>query len=172
MNWLRSRLGVSVAALVVLAGGAIAYAGGGIDPNGRPAGTHSGAVERYSLWHDGEGWHLRTMTAEHEHHFRGHIDAHKGVIVHEHGKKLDGHGAQADRWKVGPEKHRLTFDFSTKGGEDGIDWRVEGNDPTLEFTLEIGEKDPKFVPDRIFIGKDGAHPESCPFSLPAHPGKK
>jgi hypothetical protein len=169
MSWLKSRLALSVAAVAVACG--LAYAAENINPTGRPAGTHKGAVERYSLWHDGEGWHLRTMTAEHEHHFRGHIDAHKGIIVHEHGKNLEGHGAQADHWVLGPEKHRLTFDFSTKGGEDGIDWRVEGEDPELEFNLEIGEKDPKFIPDRIFIGKEGAHPSSGPFSLPAHPGE-
>ena len=170
MNWLKSRLGLSLGALVIACG--LAYAVEKIDPNGRPPGTHAGATARYALWHDGEGWHLRTMTAEQEHQFRGYIVAHKGIIVQAHATTLEGSGAKADRWKLGPEKHRLTFDFSTKGGEDGIDWRVEGNDPELEFFLEIGEKGPKFIADRIFIGASGAHPSSGPFSLPAHPGKK
>jgi hypothetical protein len=171
MNWLKSRLGLSLTALTLLACGAIAYAQGAIDPKGKPEGAHAGSVERYSLWHDGTGWHLMTSTAGHEHHFRGWIKAEGGKFVGMHGEELEKRGPQADHWKLGPKKHEVTFDFSTKGGEDELMWRVEGNAPELEFNLEIGEKDPKFVPDRVFIGASGAHPASGPFKLPAHPGK-
>ena len=62
----------------------------------------------------------------------------------------------------------INFDFSTKGGIDGVDFRVKGKEPMLSFTLTIGEKDPKFEPGRIFIGKSGAHPSENPFEIPAH----
>jgi hypothetical protein len=49
-----------------------------------------------------------------------------------------------------------------------MDFRVKGREPMLSFTLTIGEKEPKFEPGRIFIGKMGSHPQSNPFELPAH----
>jgi hypothetical protein len=75
---------------------------------------------------------------------------------------------QRDLFILGPERHMMTFDFSTKGSVDGADFRVKGATPMLSFTLMIGEKEPKFEPARIFIGKGAAHPENNPFELPAH----
>ena len=169
MSWLKNRLGLSLATLAIVASGAFAYAQSTIDPTGRPENTHAGAAEHYAVWHDHDGWHIRTMTKEHEHHFKGKVECKGGEMEAVHGKGLEGKGAQADHWKVGPHLHELVFDFSTKGGEDGIDFKVDGKDATLSFDLEIGEKEPKAELDRIFIGKAGAHPTENPFTFPAHP---
>jgi hypothetical protein len=164
MTSLTKKLSLGLAAIALTIGGAV-YAQGTIDPQGRPDHTKAGAPEHYALWHSKDGWHLRTMTKEHEHHFKGHIEVKGGEIEEVKPVKLEHN----DHWKA--EGTKITFDFSTKGGEDGIDWKVKGGKETmLEFSLHIGEKDPTFVADRIHIGKENAHPASDPFELPAHPG--
>lgn len=139
-----------------------------IDPHGKPMNTEAGRVEHYAVWQDGEGWHIRTMTKEYEHHFRGVIAVSGGEFVDLRGYKLEHKGPQRDFFMEGPEHHVINFDFSTKGSIDGIDFRVKGKEPMLSFTLMIGEKEPKFEPGRIFIGKAGAHPSENPFKIPAH----
>jgi hypothetical protein len=165
MSTIAMRIGSAVL-LLCLAGAAFADAQ--INPRGRPIGTQGGAVERYSLWQDENGWHIRTMTREYEHHFRGVIEVRGGEFVRVRGYKLEHRGPQRDLFIEGPEHHLINFDFSTKGSIDGLDFRVKGREPMLSFTLTIGERDPKFEPGRIFIGKMGAHPSSNPFEIPAH----
>jgi hypothetical protein len=160
-----SRLGLAVVALFITGA---ASADAQIDPRGKPMGTHEGAVERYAVWQDEGGWHIRTTTKEYEHHFRGVIEVRVGEFVQLRGYKLEHRGPQRDLFIEGPEHHVINFDFSTKGSIDGLDFRVKGREPMLSFTLTIGERDPKFEPGRIFIGKMGAHPSSNPFEIPAH----
>ena len=159
------RLGIAV--LMMYIAGA-ASADGQIDPRGKPMGTQAGAVERYAVWQDEGGWHVRTTTKEYEHHFRGVIEVKGGEFVQVRGYKLEHKGPQRDLFIEGPEHHVINFDFSTKGSIDGLDFRVKGKEPMLSFTLTIGEKEPKFEPGRIFIGKSGAHPSTNPFEIPAH----
>jgi hypothetical protein len=165
MFTLARRLGAAV--LVVYIAGA-AYAGDPINPHGKPMNTGAGKVEHYALWQDEGGWHVRTSTKEYEHHFRGVIEVRGGEFVQVRGYKLEHKGPQRDLFIEGPEHHVINFDFSTKGSIDGLDFRVKGREPMLSFTLTIGEKEPKFEPGRIFIGKMGAHPSSNPFEIPAH----
>ena len=139
-----------------------------INPHGKPIDTKTGAIEHYALWQDHAGWHIRTMTKKFEHHFRGVISVRGGEFVEVKGFKLEQRGPQRDFFIEGPEHHVIKFDFSTKGGIDGVDFRVKGKEPMLSFTLEIGQKEPKFEPGRIFIGQHGDHPSTSPFELPAH----
>ena len=139
-----------------------------LDPQGKPMNTSIGKTEHYEVWHDNNGWHIRTFTAKFDHHFRGSIGVKSGEFVDVKGYKLEHKGPQADLFIVGPEHHVITFDFSTKGSVDGLDFRVKGDKPMLQYTLELGEKDPKFVPERILIGKGAAHPTANPFEVPAH----
>jgi len=144
------------------------YAGDPIDPHGKPANAEAGKVEHYDIWQDQEGWHLRTTTKEYDHHFRGVITASGGEFVEVKGFRLEHKGPEKDYFKVGPEHHEIKFDFSTKGSIDGVDFREKGKQPMLSFSLLIGEKEPKFEPARIFIGKNGAHPGEDPFQIPAY----
>ena len=92
----------------------------------------------------------------------------EGEFANVKGYKLEHKGPQKDFFILGPERRAITFDFSTKGSIDGVDFRVKGKEPMLSFTMLIGEKEPKFDSGRIFIGKAGAHPGANPFELPAH----
>jgi hypothetical protein len=156
------RLALGALALLLAIAG-IARAGGPIDPEGKPADMPS---EHYALWHDGAGWHLRTTTKTKEQHFRGEI-------------LVTGPGAfgalrteNPQRFVEGVGRRRIAFDFAAaKGMTDGLDFTVTGENAVLKFTLEIGEKDPKFEPELIFIGKEGAHPAKRSFEIAAH-GRK
>jgi hypothetical protein len=139
-----------------------------IDPQGKPMSTGVGRTEHYEVWHDQGGWHVRTYTKEFDHHFRGTITVTGGEFEAAKGYKLEHRGPQKDLFMEGPEHRMIKFDFSTKGSVDGCDFRVKGRSPMLSFMLMIGEKEPKFEPARIFIGKGNAHPGSNPFELPAH----
>lgn len=165
MNTIAKRFGLFNFALYVAC---TVFANAQINPHGKPMDTKAGATERYSLWQDQGGWHLRTMTKKFEHHFRGVISVKGGEFVELRGFKLERKGPQRDLFIEGPEHHIINFDFSTKGSIDGIDFRVKGKEPMLTFTLEIGEKEPKFEPGRIFIGKNGDHPSTNPFEILAH----
>ena len=98
--------------------------GAGLDPQGRPKGFHAGDSVRYAIWHDDRGWHVRTTTAKREHVFKGHIRVEDGVFERIYSHDLEKEGRLRDWWKVGPERHRVTFDFKTDRGVDGIDFRV------------------------------------------------
>jgi hypothetical protein len=165
MRTIARRLGL-VSLLLYIAAAALAY--DPIDPHGKPANAEAGKVEHYDVWRDEGGWHIRTTTKEFEHHFRGVVSVKGGEFAAVKGYKLEHKGPQKDVFIEGPEHHVINFDFSTKGGIDGVDFRVKGKEPMLSFTLTIGEKDPKFEPGRIFIGKSGAHPSENSFEIPAH----
>jgi hypothetical protein len=165
MNTIDRRLGLLVLMLYIAC---TVFANAQINPHGKPMDTKAGAIEHYALWQDHGGWHLRTMTKKFEHHFRGVISVRDGEFVEVKGFKLERKGSQRDFFVEGPEHHVIKFDFSTKGGIDGVDFRVKGKEPMLSFTLAIGEKEPKFESGRIFIGKNGDHPTTSPFELPAH----
>ena len=54
--------------------------GAALDPRGKPMGFHTGDTVRYAIWHNENGWHLRTTTAKREHVFRGHIRVEGGIL--------------------------------------------------------------------------------------------
>jgi len=165
MKTLARRFGfVAVVMYIAIA----AFAQGPINPHGKPANTAAGKVEHYALWKDDDGWHIRTTTKEYDHHFRGVIEVKGGEFEKLKPYRLEHKGPVKDLFIEGPEHHVINFDFSTKGSIDGLDFHVKGNEPMLSFTLMLGEKEPKFDPARIFIGKNGAHPSASPFQLPAH----
>ena len=147
---------------------AVATAAPPLDAKGKPEKTSIGKTEHYEVWRDQGGWHVRTHTAKFDHHFRGVVSVSGGELMEIKPYKLEHKGPEADLFVVGPEHREITFDFSTKGSVDGIDFRVKGEAPQLHFTLMLGEKDPAFVPDRILIGKAAVHPTENPFEIPAH----
>jgi hypothetical protein len=137
--------------------------GGAIDPDGEPPDAPG---EHYALWREGRTWHLRAIAKEKEQHFRGQIvlvgPGTLGAVTIEN----------PARFVEGPQKKGVRFDFAAeKGASDGLDFAVTDEKAALSFTLEIGEKDPKFEPEKILVGKRGAHPEKSPFALPAHAGE-
>jgi len=139
-----------------------------IDSEGKPADTLPGAPVRYTVWHDSEGWHLRAAAAALIHHFRGAIVVGGGSFTNVKPYRPQVPGLQKDLFIVSPDNRTMKFDFTAKAGVEGVDFRVAGQNPMLEFSLAVGENEPVYDPSRVFIGEAGAHPREIPFTLPAH----
>src|SRR5688572_16672325 len=52
-----------------------------VNPVGEPKGLSRGDAVRYFLWHDAEGWHLRTDSNGKPHRFQGRIDVVAGKVT-------------------------------------------------------------------------------------------
>jgi len=146
-----------------------AQAGGGVgplDPIGEPKGFRKGESVRYAIWHNKTGWHVRSTTELKEHRFKGHIRVEGGVFERIHSHDLEKEGRLADWWRLGPERHEVTFEFKTDRGLDGIDFRVSKSARRIHFNLHI---DGRPEPGRVFVGRFDQHPVGNPFDLPAHP---
>jgi len=137
-----------------------------LDAVGEPKNFHKGETVRYALWHDEHGWHLRSTTFKKKHSFKGTIEVEGGTLERVHSFLLEKEGRLADHWKLGPQHHRVTFDFETEGGIDGINFHVSKEAKALRINLHI---DGKHESERIYIGHGGQHPRNDPFMLPAHP---
>ena len=141
-----------------------------LDPTRRPPGSlaaKQGAKSaRYYIWHDQQGWHLRT-TANGTRRFHGTVRVKNGTIAScvPVGLKGDGKKAQ-DAWRVEPKRKELTFDFKTSTASDGLDIRIDGNDAELEFDLSI---DDQKRPRAVFLGREQQHPSELPFRFKAIP---
>ncbi len=141
-----------------------------IDPHGHPKQFTKGHNAAYALWHEkGKGWRLRTTTHRYENHFRGSITVEGGTIVHAHGHMLEKEGRLADHWQLGPNRQRLTFNFKTDKGIDGINFTVSKAAKAIRFNLHVNGKHAAHL---IYVGHTGGHPKHDPFALPAHPHKK
>ncbi len=160
------KLAIATAALALVAFGT-AVAKDKLHVQGKPEKYNPGDIYCYAVWHDDDGWHLRCTTKKKEHHF-------KGTIVIKGGKFGDTKlvkGERKDRYRIGPERHKMEFDFTTDEAEDGIDFHAGKEADSIEWDLEIGgEKGGvKKQPDHVFVGKNGEHPDSIPFTTVAHP---
>jgi hypothetical protein len=161
---------LALAIALAAGGGAEGGAGAaGINPQGHPKNFKEGKVTGYAVWHSKKGWHLRTTTRKREHQFRGHIRVEGGTVVKIHSYHLEKEGKLEDRWKVGPKRHTITFDFKTDKGIDGINFTVSKKAMRIRFDLHV---DGKNEPGHVFVGSAGIHPDQIPFELVAHPLKK
>lgn len=125
--------------------------------DGRPDSFDPGSTKGYFIWHDDNGFHMWTTTKGYQHHFSGVIRT-DGRFVDVHGRRLE-----TDDWyRVGPERHELKFEFTTAGGEDGVNFRIEGGD-RVNFDLFIDGH--RINPEEICIGSRGWHPERSDFTL-------
>ena len=126
--------------------------------DGRPKGFKAGASEAFWIWQDAKGtqWHLRSTTKSKRHRFHG-------VVVGDADlKKVASTRTEAgDRFKLKGGK-RASFDFSTEGASDGLDFEVT-NDSCVRFVLFV-DGQPASA-DRIHLGKDAAHPQGSNFKL-------
>ncbi|HEX15568.1 MAG TPA: hypothetical protein ENF44_00380 [Deltaproteobacteria bacterium] len=118
---------------------------------GKPVGATG---VRYELWRDRGGWHLRWTGAGSFHHFFGKIWAPGGEVFLLRRHRLE----RGDRvWREG---RGIRFDALAVGGWDGFDFRWRGK--RLILDLEI---DGRPCRRRIYIGADGVHPRTQPFSI-------
>src|SRR5262247_2013648 len=94
---------------------------GAVNPEGRPDGFDAGDAGAVYVWHDGDGWHIRsTDKRPTDHHYTGSIHLSKG-------------GSFTDLHPVRDEKddtvsvdgdNTLHYDFHTFASIDGVDFRV------------------------------------------------
>lgn len=171
---------LSLALLATSSTSSLALAGGKVkgkdkvdDPVnaiGEPKGFKAGESARYALWHDKKGWHLRTTTAKTEHHFVGSIHVEGGGHIEKvHSFHLEASGELQDHWKLDNDRKRLHFNFKTDKGVDGIAFHLTKEAKHVRFNLHI---DGKHHAERIFVGHGNHHPQTDPFTLPAHPHHK
>lgn len=135
------------------------------DPRGRMEGSPTDKPARYYVWHDGEGWHLRSCSRL-VNQFQGTIRVSGGSIRKCRRIGLDLRGKGADRWSLSKDRRELTFHLFTSTSFDGFDFSVDAPDATVEFELLINDKK---MPRRIFIGRNGAHPKDVKFTFSGEP---
>lgn len=121
----------------------------------QPVSFQPGGAAGYYVWHDPQGWHLRTTTpVKTGHSFTGTIVASGDITVV---RQVRDEGDD----RVSVAGGRLRFSFDTYNGVDGIDFRV-GCSESLTFSLNASGRP---VPqDRIWLGATGSAP-SNPFTL-------
>lgn len=111
----------------------------------------------YFVWHNGNGWHLRTHNDE------------DGVVYHgvlrTNGVFRDVHLVRAEAsedLRIEDRGHTLRFRFRTYAGMDGLDFKVDGGS-YVQFDLETNGHQTRL--DNIYIGAAGRHPGHNPFVI-------
>ena len=162
-----ARLVIAAGTLVLLVGLAAADAPKGtpLDPQGRPDEKLVNQPRRYYVWHDAEGWHLRSA-AKNVVKFEGTIRAVGGTFRKCRPVGIDLKGKSADAWSLDKERRELRFLMHTSTSFDGFDFDLDGKATEVEFELSAGGK---AQANLIFVGREGDHPSEPKFRLPADP---
>lgn len=139
-----------------------------IDPNHRFNDDLTDHPARFYVWYGDEGWHLRSTARRNRvGRFTGTITVEGGTFERIRAIGFERQGRYVDSLKVSSGRTKIEFTILTGHSFDGIDLTVDGTDATLTFEeLTIGERVHR---DRIFVGRDGQHPEETTFSFPAQP---
>jgi hypothetical protein len=124
---------------------------------GRPAGFAKGAAQGAYLWHDKDGWHLRaTHPGTELVTFSGVIDSSDGL--HQVARALESQ----DEVRIQKARGRVSFEFTNRGGLDGIDFRV-GCSNSFNVALRVnGQPIPNV---QVFLGAQKVNPTSVPFRV-------
>src|SRR5581483_11478427 len=109
----------------------------------------------YYIWHNDDGFHLRTHGPKAEHDFDAELRT-DGVFENVDVVRLEA----GDKVDVVDGGHSMVIHFHTFDFTDGVNFTIrDGN--RLRFNLKI---DDKLAPtDQIFLGAQGRHPKHNPF---------
>ncbi|PZS19012.1 MAG: hypothetical protein DLM60_10820 [Pseudonocardiales bacterium] len=141
------------------------WTGAGASVEGRPSGFDAGDAGRTYVWHDSDGWHLRTTDARPgPHQYSGTITASPGARFLDVVKVRFEPG---DRLWV-DDHNTVHYSFTTYQGIDGIDFKVSACDgdrdrEILGFFLQRNGHDDD--PSTIDLGAGRHHPGSDPFTV-------
>jgi hypothetical protein len=126
--------------------------------DGRPSGLHPGVVESYWIWHEDHGrwWHVRTSTHSQLHHFTGWVWHDKDRFTDVKPTRLEWN----DRIRYGEKG--ISWDFQTKGHEDGFSFKTNGAQCVRFHTFIDGKPAHSAL---VHIGAGGAHPPGNHFKL-------
>lgn len=154
---MRRILMLSIATLLVCLAASTIDAQRGPDPEGQPTMLREGALASYWIWHDADGYHLRTTTAHDRRNFSGHIE-------------FSGGNGWARAYQLKPnDEVKLTnqgiaFHLATERTLNGFDFRMDyGTQATLSLQLD-DDKGAKVL-EHVFVGLNNAHPISNPFTI-------
>jgi hypothetical protein len=126
---------------------------------------------RYFVWHDSKGWHLRTA-ARALTQFSGSIRIEEGTIGKLRPIGLEAKGKNPDRWAVNAERTEIHFEIHTAGSFDGFDFDIAGGKPSARIMFDLSQgQQGRRLPRRVFLGRDGKHPQKSHFEVPADPNK-
>ncbi|HKA12630.1 MAG TPA: hypothetical protein VKI99_19380 [Candidatus Dormibacteraeota bacterium] len=140
---------------------------GAVNPEGRPDGFDAGDAGAVYVWHDGDGWHIRsTDKRPTDHHYTGSIHLSKG-------------GSFTDLHPVRDEKddtvsvdgdNTLHYDFHTFASIDGVDFRVtcppqRGVDVERQRLTFHTMFDGRPIADRVRIGDAKQSPKAATFAF-------
>ena len=155
---MRTRIGAALAACtaLVLATVPAAFAWNGPVGDGAPDLNHDSPTGYY-IWHDDNGFHLRTHgpNARHDFDARLHTDGTFEDVDVVHLESRDG-------VQVIDGGHELVIHFKTFDATDGVNFRVRDGD-TLRFALRLDDR--LIGTNHIFLGPNGDHPNRNPFVL-------
>jgi hypothetical protein len=123
----------------------------------RPVGFAKGAPQGAYLWHDKDGWHLRATHPGTE------LVTFSGVIDSSHGLHQVARALESqDEVRIQKAKGRVSFEFTNRGGLDGIDFRV-GCSNSFNIALKVnGQPIPNV---QVFLGDQKINPTSVPFRV-------
>lgn len=131
-----------------------------ISVEGKPDGFDAGDGGATYVWHDSDGWHLRTTDKTASPH------VYSGRMVLSSGHFLDVNGIRLedqDEFRVVGDT--LYYRFVTYDGIDGLDFRVAGCSPAEHQALTFHLRhDGSLDAARVIVGDAGRHPESDPFT--------
>lgn len=128
---------------------------------GCPDRFDAGDTAGVRICHGATGWRLETTDP-----------AKSGA--HEYTGTLTSNGKFGDVYLIRAESDdsatidgngNLNFDFKTFSGIDGVHFRIDGGNQ-LTFNLSVDGQ--QLPPQHIWIGDNGRHPASDPFTLPIH----
>ncbi len=125
---------------------------------GRPEQMGENAPEGYYIWHNEDGWHLRTHGPGDNHEFtaRLHTD---GVFADVDPVRLEN----ADSFAIDDAGHTMVITFHTFDRWDGVDFRLRDDADCLRFNLKLEDKE--ISTSSIYLGAEGHHPAHDPFRV-------
>jgi hypothetical protein len=162
-----------IAAAIILCASLLGFGASAAFAQAAPASTNVGSVTSsvaagqprtddsspvgYFVWHNDDGFHLRTHGPGAEHRFVARLTT-NGTF-----KDLDKSMLEKDdHLKLSKNGHRLTIRFHTFDGFDGVSFRVDGGEH-LTFNLQLDGQ--KISTDNIFVGQDRSHPPTNAFRI-------
>lgn len=139
---------------------------GAISPEGRPDSLDAGDAGAVYVWHDGDGWHIRSTDQRPvDHHYTGTVrllPAGESIV-----DVRPVRDERDDRVFVGGD-NVLHYDFHTFASIDGADFHVtcadrgRGSRERLAFHTEF---DGHPISDRVRIGDSKQSPKSADFAF-------
>ncbi len=124
---------------------------------GQPTQLRQGALVSYWVWHDDDGYHVRTTTAHDRRIFSGHIEISRGDAW------VKSYQLRADD-VVRLTGNRIEFRLVNQKNLSGFDLRLDWSGEATLY-LEIDGQRVKSILDKIFVGRENSHLTSDPIPL-------